>query len=1304
VLESLEDRRLLSVDPLPVPLEPVDPWGGQVYESSLSAEIAAPDETDSFTVDLDDGQMFSVVIDPDAALQPVVELFDPGNNAIGSATAGATGEDALLQHVAATAAGTYTATVGGFSGSAGEYTVQLILGATVETEEHGGAANDDAASAQDLDAAFNELQVDSAQRTAVLGTATGYVASQTQHDNLFYPNLLTFDFTQAPSPAGDAELTISAIGDLDESFEYLTLYGEGVVQDLVFDTDGAQQSPVSTVLSVSRDDLDILAADGTISFAVQPSRDVNNLGSNELTLQLSYPSASVGGDWYRFSLHDGEAATLVLTPSTPLGATLELYDAGGDLLAGGASIDNFLDATTDALPNTYFACVSGSPQSDYSLVITRNAGFDAKRGNDRLSDAQDITPTGTVLGSVVADVAPTTFPDGEDSQPIVFAALGDYGSGSLNERFVADMIKGWDPDFVITTGDNNYGSLDVGSLSWTTNIGTDYGSFILGRSDNRYPEQTSPIQRFFPTVGNHDSDNGGYSGYDGGDITGYLDYFHYDPVAARLPDGVHNADNSYYDFRWGPIHFFAVDSDHAVVDDASLAAQIQWLEAGLTNSTATWKFVFFHHPPFASGPHGSSLPMQWPFRQWGADAVFCGHNHHYERVVVDDMPYFVSGAGGMSLYPFQEPLPGSAVRYHEAFGSMRVSVEESLATFEFLSIADGGYGANGGMVVDTFVIDKWGDTDDYYRLQVNAGDALTIETFTPADGPFEFTNGLDPAIELYDSAGELVAGNDNGADDHRNAKFNHTATSSGSYAVRVLAAAETAGEYVLHVGGYSGALPAFEVAATQPADGETLTDYPPVITVHFNDPILLASLDAFDLRIDETPATSVTVTDGNTATFDLPTGLAHGPHNVGIAAGAILDLQNTPIEPFSATVMIDTAGPRVIESSVLPGSVLAAGELVYTARFDEQLDSADLDQWDIRLYGFRSGYHYPDAFVYDPDTSTLTVEFLTIGPDDYVLALYSGDGGFEDLMGNDLDGEANPATTVPSGDGNPGGDFVVGFSSTPVAVVDRHVFYNHSAFDGNNVLADDEDDDAVATDKVPLLPGHTATVANYTSYSSGINGLMVDVAGLPGVPNAADFAFSVGNDDQPNDWTPAPSPNIVAVRPGKGTGGSDRVTIIWDDYAILNQWLRVEVLSTPNTGLPQADVFYFGNAVGESGNSAADAKVNAIDAIMARNNPRALVDPAPVDFRYDYNRDKRVNATDMLIARENQTHFLNALRLISVPQFKAAVADGAAVAEGTEEAGAVLDDSSWLYALEYAADESSKKETPVEAAVDELWW
>ena len=100
---------------------------------------------------------------------------------------------------------------------------------------------------------------------------------------------------------------------------------------------------------------------------------------------------------------------------------------------------------------------------------------------------------------------------------------------------------------------------------------------------------------------------------------------------------------------------------------------------------------------------------------------------------------------------------------------------------------------------------------------------------------------------------------------------------------------------------------------------------------------------------------------------------------------------------------------------------------------------------------------------------------------------------------------------------------------------------------------------------------------------------------------AADFAFLVGNSNDLANWTPAPEPLLIDVSPGMGVGGSDRVTIIWPDGAIKNQWLQVVVRANENTGLLDDDVFYFGNAVGESGNAAGNAIVNATDEIMARN-------------------------------------------------------------------------------------------------------
>ena len=238
--------------------------------------------------------------------------------------------------------------------------------------------------------------------------------------------------------------------------------------------------------------------------------------------------------------------------------------------------------------------------------------------------------------------------------------------------------------------------------------------------------------------------------------------------------------------------------------------------------------------------------------------------------------------------------------------------------------------------------------------------------------------------------------------------------------------------------------------------------------------------------------------------------------------------------------------------------------------------------------------------------------------------------------------------------------------ANPAEIVGRHVFYNGSIFDGNDPGLDARDDLAIDQSKDALLPGQTATFANYTNYSRGINGIMVDIDNLPegALLDITDFQFRVGNSNTPGTWSAVTAEPAVSIRRGAGTNGSDRVTIIWLDYdpddplntAVAKNWLQVTVLATTNTGLAEPNIFYFGNAIGESGNSTTDAKVNAFDMLGARDNQWSFVDPAPIDFPFDYNRDQRVNVFDMLIARNSTTHFLNALKLITVPAGKGEIA------------------------------------------------
>ena len=98
---------------------------------------------------------------------------------------------------------------------------------------------------------------------------------------------------------------------------------------------------------------------------------------------------------------------------------------------------------------------------------------------------------------------------------------------------------------------------------------------------------------------------------------------------------------------------------------------------------------------------------------------------------------------------------------------------------------------------------------DFYRITADARAMLEIDTATPADGTGAFANTFDPIIRLYDAAGNLVASNDNGSADGRNAslKYKVPVGAGGTYYVEVsaspLTAAPTRGEYVLMIKGDS---------------------------------------------------------------------------------------------------------------------------------------------------------------------------------------------------------------------------------------------------------------------------------------------------------------------------------------------------------------------------------------------------------------------------------------------------------------------------------------------------------------------
>jgi hypothetical protein len=213
-------------------------------------------------------------------------------------------------------------------------------------------------------------------------------------------------------------------------------------------------------------------------------------------------------------------------------------------------------------------------------------------------------------------------------------------------------------------------------------------------------------------------------------------------------------------------------------------------------------------------------------------------------------------------------------------------------------------------------------------------------------------------------------------------------------------------------------------------------------------------------------------------------------------------------------------------------------------------------------------------------------------------------------------------------------DYSVEASATPPLpqILGEYIFYNQSEFDGHNGNSNVVDGFALAPDKVPLKPGETASFQNYSSYSKGLNGVAIDITNWDGSISEDDYTFKVGNSDDPSTWQDAPEPVLVTQYPGFGENGSIRLEVVWDNNAIQNEWLQVTLKANDNTLLPQDEVFYFGSAIGETGNTFADAAVDAADVQGIHSHYTATAGIANV---YDINRDNVVDAADEAIAQAN---------------------------------------------------------------------
>jgi len=301
------------------------------------------------------------------------------------------------------------------------------------------------------------------------------------------------------------------------------------------------------------------------------------------------------------------------------------------------------------------------------------------------------------------------------------------------------------------------------------------------------------------------------------------------------------------------------------------------------------------------------------------------------------------------------------------------------------------------------------EAGDYFRIEVNAGDELTIHTETPPAVSPAIGGPLDAVLKLYDPAGAMVASDDNGAGDGLNARIEHTAATNGTYVVRVFSAPGSSGEYVLRVGGATGGAEGFRVESAGPlvvAPGGR-------VTFDFSHGVLLPSLAAEDLTIGDQAADGYETIDGDTIAFRLSWAAEDGTFDVAIEPGAIQDVSGRPVAAFTGELEIDGTPPVVACAGFDPEA------RAFSVRFSEAV--LGVSKATFALSDLTTGEAVDSAHLavaYDPATATATISAPGLPggqlPYGHEFSLVVSASDVTDAAGHALDGD---------GDGQAGGDF-----------------------------------------------------------------------------------------------------------------------------------------------------------------------------------------------------------------------------------------------------------------------------------------
>ena len=243
-------------------------------------------------------------------------------------------------------------------------------------------------------------------------------------------------------------------------------------------------------------------------------------------------------------------------------------------------------------------------------------------------------------------------------------AVGDFGVGGSTERATGKAVRAWEADHaasvLLTLGDNDYTESPPDfrrnwqdAFGWLEAAGVRPGG----------------------TLGNHDV---------------RVKSGRYEFDALRMP-------SSHYQRSFPTLDLFVLNSNSVG------ERQTRWLRRHLKASTATWKIVSLHHPPYTCGGYlgNPAVVSRWVplFERFGVTFVLAGHDHNYQRFAAKDgVTYVVHGGGGQELYPLRSCPPGYPKRAfaRRSHGFLDIAVRRDAVRLKAVNLS--------GTVIDRHVI------------------------------------------------------------------------------------------------------------------------------------------------------------------------------------------------------------------------------------------------------------------------------------------------------------------------------------------------------------------------------------------------------------------------------------------------------------------------------------------------------------------------------------------------------------------------------------------------------------------------